>query len=129
MEEQEKQQDKASPVDAVVMPCPRLELEWHKIEYNWYKRECVYSLVLPLREYDVRKENEGGEIVRTEIKSELGRTTVSGGNGKPPIWDDGTVDMPYRDGAHAFFDQEALGLHIPVVAVCGDVFSVRHERA
>jgi len=129
MQNEQQSEETASPVEDVVMPCPRLELEWRKTDDNWYKRECIYSLVLPLREYDVRRENEYGETVRTEIKVELGRTSVSGGNGNPPILEDDTVDMPYRDGAHAFFDQEALGSQIPVVAVCGDVFSVRHNRA
>ena len=118
----------ANEVNALVMPCPRLELEWVKTGNTWKKRECVYSLVLPLGDYDVRAENEDGKRVRNETKAEIGRTRVSGGKDEPPIWD-GVVDLPFRDGAHAFFDSEALGGHIPVVAVCGKVFSIRESGA
>ncbi|MCR8922691.1 hypothetical protein NO559_07910 [Dasania sp. GY-MA-18] len=116
--------DDRSGFDAVVMPCPRLELEWIKTGADWRKRECVYSLVLPLGEYDIRRESKDGEKARNETKAELGRTAVTGGNGQPPIWEDGKVETPFRDGAHSKFDAEALGGHIPRVAVCGDVFTI-----
>ena len=106
--------------ERVVMPCPRLEIEWIKSGDDWRKRECVYSLVLPLGEYDIRR----GEEDRSELKVEIGRTIATGGKSKPPIYEDGVVETPFRDGAHSKFDAEAMGGHIPRVAVCGDTFTV-----
>lgn len=128
-EKQEPRTELGGRVDSVVMPCPRLEFEWVKTGETWHKRDCIYSLVLPLGEYDIRRENGDGEKVRNEIKAELGRTSVTGGKDGPPIWKDGTVESPFRDGAHAKFDNEALGGHLPIVSVCGDVFSIRTEKA
>lgn len=115
-------------VDSVVIPCPRLEFEWIKTGETWRERECIYSLVLPLGEYDIRREDGEGNKVRSETKAELGRTRVTGGKGTPPIWDDGIVESPFRDGAHAKFDNDALGGHLPIVSVCGDAFSIREAE-
>lgn len=121
----EAKQELGGRVDAVVIPCPRLEFEWIKTGESWANRECIYSLVLPLGEYDIRREDGEGNKVRSETKAQLGRTKVTGGKDTPPIWEDGTVDTPFRDGAHAKFDNKALGGHLPIVSICGDVFSVR----
>lgn len=102
----------------LAMPCPRLELRWVKDGDSWYARECVYSLVIPLGEFDIRSTDR--EDRPRELALEMGRTRVSGGDGNPPIYD-GEVDTPFRDGAHAQWDCEALGGHLPIVAVCGDV--------
>lgn len=107
-----------------IMPCPRLEFEWIMTGKDWGKRDCVYSLVIPLTEFDIRREDENGVKVRSEWKVEIGRTNVIGGRrDHPPIWDDGTIDTPFRDGAHAKFDSEVLG-GLPIVAVCGDTFHI-----
>lgn len=112
----------------VVMPCPRLELEWVMVGDDWRKRECIYSIVIPLDEHDIRRRDADGKKVRNEVKAEIGRTAVSGGNGEAPIWGDGKVQRPFRDGAHAIWDSKVLG-NMPVVAVCGDVFTVGTEEA
>jgi len=114
---------------AVAMPCPRLELRWVKSGESWYERECVYSLVFPLGELDIRSTDVEGNP--RERSLEISRTKVRGGNGEPPICD-GEVYTPYRDGAHAFWDRDALGGHLPIVAVCEDVATLvklrpRHE--
>ncbi len=114
----------ACPVDTLVMPCPRLEFRWLMTGDSWSERECVYSLVIPLREFDIRRENEDGESVFTEKFIEIGRTDVRGYRAGPPIYEDGTIYTPFRDGAHARFDNEALGGHLPIVAVCGDVWQI-----
>ena len=108
----------SAPVHAVVMPCPRLEFRWEKEGDSWYARECVYSLVIPLGELDIRCTDVEGNP--RELSLEISRTRVTGGNGDPPIHD-GKVDTPFRDGAHAQWDCDALGGHLPIVAVCGDV--------
>ncbi len=114
-----------APVHAVVMPCPRLEFRWIKEGESWYERECVYGLVLPLGKYDIRHTDP--EDHPTEKVLEIGRTKVTGGNGQPPIYD-GKVDTPFRDGAHAQWDCDALGGHIPIVAVCGDVATIVEKQ-
>lgn len=111
----------AAPVDAVVMPCPRLEFRWERISeddfgrFNW---KCVYSLVLPLGEHDIRSTDVEGNP--REKALEIGVTRSSIGHGYSPVRD-GKVETPFRDGAHAVWDCEALGGHLPIVAVCCDV--------
>ncbi len=105
-------------IPASQMPCPRLELRWIKTGDTWTERECAYSIVIPLAEHDIRREDKEGNKVRRELTVEIGRTRVTGGMGDEPIWDGKKVDTPYRDGAHALWDAEHL--HLPVYAVCGD---------
>src|SRR6056297_289936 len=97
-------------------PCPRLEFNWVKPGETWASRECIYSLVLPLGEHDIRHDNDNA--VNGELFIEIGRTQVNG-NSRLPIWEDGTVDTPFRDGAHAQWDSIALS-GIPIVACCCD---------
>lgn len=91
------------------LPSPRLELEWKPISNDWEERECIYSLVIPLREHDIRREDNN----KSELKIEIGRTTVKGG--RYPV-NNGKVDTPFRDGVHAMWDAKILNL--PVWAVC-----------
>ena len=110
------------PLQRLVMPCPRLEFNWVKTGHDWRKRECIYYLVLPLGEYDVRREDKEGNKVRDENYVELGRTSINGGRSTPPIFEDGKVETPFRDGVHAKWDSAVLG-NLPVFSVCGDVVS------
>lgn len=112
---------------AVVMPCPRLEFRWFKDDEScdWRSRHCVYSLVIPLRELDIRSTDVEGNP--REMSLEIGRTDVGGGNGDAPIHK-GKVDTPFRDHSHAIWDREALGRHLPIVAVCGDVATLVELR-
>lgn len=96
------------------MPCPRLELRWIKTGETWGHRECIYSLVIPVGEHDIR----ASDGVR-EISLEISRTQVTGRCGSKPIYD-GKVGTPFRDHAHAIWDCTALGGHIPIVAICED---------
>lgn len=110
--------------EEATLPCPRFELEWIKVDESWATRECIYSIVIPLGEYDARRGNKSGEEVRSEVKAEIGRTRVTSFRGMAPIHDNGEVDTPFRDGAHAKFDRDALGVDFPIVAVCGDAFTI-----
>lgn len=107
------------------LPCPRFELRWEMTGSDWRERECVYSLVIPIRPYDARAEVDDSGPVETEseLRVALGLTICGGGDGKPPIHD-GIVDTPYRDHAHSQWACEGLGGTIPIVAVCGDVHSI-----
>ena len=102
------------------LPVPRFEFRWSKIGESWNDRICVYSLVLPLGDFDIRRTDslDGS----TETVLEIGKTRVSGGVGEPPISDD-KVHTPFRDYSHAKWDNESLGGHIPIVAVCGDAWN------
>ena len=107
------------------LPSPRFELKWIKSGKDWKKKECIYSLVLPLGEWDIRRENENGKPVRDEKSVELGRTRVSGLDDIKPIRD-GKVDTPFRDHSHAIWDSKSLG-NIPIFAICGDVYTKVEE--
>lgn len=107
------------------MPVPRLELRWIDLEkphvdHHEYTVECVYSLVLPLGEYDIRRERctpDGTELPKVDTLSvELGRTRATGNAAKRYWPKDDAIDTPYRDGAHAFWDSKHLG-GLPVYAV------------
>ena len=123
MNEPEKQTEMTE--QSVVMPCPRLELRWERIsesdeigQYNW---RCVYSLVIPLGEHDIRSTDVEGKPREKALEIGVTRSNIS--NGYSPVRD-GKVDTPFRDGAHAQWDNESLGGHLPIVAVCGDVTTV-----
>jgi hypothetical protein len=99
------------------LPVPRLQFTWIKITDDWSIKECIYTLVLPLGEHDIRREGPNGKKVRSEWHAEIGRTK-SDGSARMPVSSDG-VDTPFRDGAHAQWD--ALVLNLPLFAVCDGV--------
>lgn len=101
------------------IPAPRLELLWDKQEGI---RTCTYSLVIPLMEGDIRRENSKGKIVRDVLKLMIGKTRVDGGVSVQ----DGVVETPFRDGAHALWDSQKLKL--PIYAVYGDTFTLIKPR-
>jgi hypothetical protein len=96
------------------LPCPRLELLWDK---EVGERICTYTLVIPLKEGDIRRQNSKGKDVRKVLKLKIGKTFVNGG----VSIQNGVVEAPYRDGSHALWDSKALG--IPAYAVCGETFT------
>lgn len=71
------------------LPAPRLELRWYPSEephYKddiWYERRCEYILVLPLKERDIRREDEDGNTIYKENSILLNETLVRGGSGIP----------------------------------------------
>jgi hypothetical protein len=99
------------------MPAPRLELRFV------YTVECVYSLVLGLGEYDVRRErsdDEGNELPDVEEQLvQIGRTLSTGKSTKRYDVTVDKIDTPFRDGAHAKWDSKQLG-GLPIYAVVGD---------
>lgn len=110
-------------------PAPRLEFE-HVGDPDWSNAVCYYWLVLPLREHDIRRELDDKKPY-SEWYVPMGKTTRRGGSpDRAPVWD-GKVETPFRDGAHAGFDREALGLpELPVWAVCGvEASEVMMKRA
>ena len=102
-------------------PCPRFQFKWVKVGLNWEKRICIYSLILPLKKLDVR--HTDGNNNPTEQVLEISRTNVTDGNGEPPIYA-GIVNTPFRDGVHAQWDNEALGGHISIIAVCENFWNI-----
>lgn len=100
------------------LPAPRLQLRWRKPTenelsndsigfMNTHRWSCDYELVIPLGEHDIRRES-GPELV-----AKLGTTFTSSGRDEPPDY------APFRDGAHAKWDSEALG-GLPVYVICMD---------
>lgn len=116
------------------LPAPRLQLRWEATgddqRYEW---QCHYELVLPLGEYDIRREvyredsdddEEVGYV--DELVVAMNTPTLRGGNHTPCTSMQGEryYDAPYRDGAHASWDAAVLGnLPIYVVAPDGTHFS------
>lgn len=95
------------------IPSPRLELLWEKQDDGRFI--CRYSLVIPLRDYDIRREDENGDHVRSEISLLISTTVVDTNNPLFPIHSDGSIDTPFRDTAHARWDNEALGGNLRII--------------
>lgn len=110
-----------------IKPCPRLELEWFKVSGSWHKRECIYSLVIPLEDGDIRALDKNGEIENSELKIKIGETHSTSSSPDAPVWNDGEVQAPFRDGAHAHLDSKHLG-NIPIVLVCENVFTIKNIK-
>lgn len=103
------------------LPCPRFEFRWRKVEVQTHNYECDYSLVIPLKPYDVRGQ-DGDEPMSepSELPLLINRTLSTTAAPNWPVTQDGVVAEPYRDSCHAQWDCVALGGHIPIVAIYGD---------
>ena len=106
------------------LPSPRLELRWEPLkDHRHYDWVCKYSLVIPLRESDLRREDKNGNKVRSEMTIPIGETGSGMGEYTPiSVLENGYrhVHEPFRDGVHSQWDNDALGGHLPIVAICGD---------
>lgn len=106
------------------LPMPRLELRWDADDapppdgYPVGTRACRYLLVMPLDQWDIRREDENGEQVRDAFETELRCTVRSFGNPQLVWLESNSVDTPYRDGAHARWDSHVL--KIPAFATAGE---------
>lgn len=92
------------------LPAPRLELRWTS---KGHQHVCTYSIVIPLRDGDIRREDENGIVVSNEQTVAIMRTTRHGG-GSPRQGDE--IEVPFRDCQHAEWDAQALKL--PAYVVC-----------
>lgn len=99
--------------DNLGLPLPRLQLTWQKLDtFDW---ECHYELLIPVREHDIRNESNRGYI-----PVPIGKTNVHTGHERGPVMQDGTLDAPFRDGAHAKWDSDRLG-GMPIFVVYGEL--------
>lgn len=116
------------------LPAPRLQLRWLPSElrpgFGW---ECHYELVLPLRESDIRGEQEGPRGGKRpnlkELVVPIKEPSLRGGASVPcTISSNGDrfYDAPYRDGAHAQWDAEALGM-LPIYVIAPDGMAFKCE--
>jgi hypothetical protein len=101
------------------LPAPRVEFEKVPGKDGWKEYIVFYWLVIPLSDLDIRREDEEGKQVYDEYFIPVGYTTIQGG-GQLPVREDGAIDPPFRDGAHAQWDMKALGLDIPTYVTCVD---------
>lgn len=112
------------------LPAPRLQMRW-EVNQDEESRQrfqylCHYELVMPLGEHDIRREvyGEDGEMTGklNELVVPMGGPSKRGCATPPCVRSDGELyfDEPYRDGAHAKWDAEALGgLPVWVIALDG----------
>ena len=116
------------------LPAPRLQLRWCKADperrHEW---ECHYELVLPLSEHDIRREVYDDDGILSGGVSEFvvplkPPTRRRSSTATPCTARDGSryYDPPYRDGAHAQWDAEALG-DLPIYVIAPDGAAFRHE--
>lgn len=110
------------------LPEPRLQFRWKAGDRPGLWR-CIYELVLPLREHDIRREryNAATDKIRkrkclrlkiSETQRDSQTAPCSSPFGEPPQF-----DAPFRDGAHAKWDSEALkGLPIYCIAPDGTAY-------
>jgi hypothetical protein len=106
------------------LPVPRLELRWDPADapppegYPVGTQACRYLIVIPLGNWDIRREDENGEKVRDVLEKELGCTVRSHGNPQLVWPESNSIDTPYRDGTHIALDSHAL--KIPAYATAGE---------
>lgn len=123
------------------LPAPRLQLRWEendgthgysKREYKWL---CHYELVLPLGEYDIRREvhDEDGNVVgkRNELVAPIKGPSARGSSSQFPPCTSGDgkrryCDTPFRDGAHALWDAKLLG-GLPIFVIAPDGASFQDQ--
>lgn len=102
----------------------RLELRYEDCspDHERYKGSkyplfCRYSLVLTLGKYDIRAEDEDGNIgMNREKRLELGGSWTSA---ESPFKWDGNLSTPFRDGTHIQWDSLRLG-SLPMFVVYED---------
>lgn len=90
------------------LPSPRLQLRWASANAP-HKWQCLYELVLPLGQYDIRRGNADNPEMRILIS-----TTDATSRAAPDA--DAT---PFRDNAHSEWDAKALG-GLPVYVIAPD---------
>jgi len=115
------------------LPAPRIQLRWaendgkHGYSVSEYKWLCHYELVIPLDEFDIRREvhgPRGGIKKRTELVMAVKEPSArSSSSGYPPCTGgDGKIryyDAPFRDGPHALWDAKHLG-NPPIYVIAPD---------
>jgi hypothetical protein len=112
--------------DTNKLPAPRLQLRWapsrQRPGYDW---ECHYELVIPLGEYDIRREQydaDGNELEKvSELIVPLKPPSLRG-SARIPCQDmkgERYYDAPFRDGAHAMWDAKVIG-NVPIFVIAPD---------
>jgi hypothetical protein len=81
--------------DDSALPVPRLEIRCRNLG-DWWNWEWLYGIVYR-------------HLTGTVVFVPLGHTKV-GGDGRPPIRGDGSIRLPFRDGAHIYHDMKQLEL-------------------
>jgi hypothetical protein len=89
--------------------CARIDPPPEEVLYIWRVR---YELFMPVADWDIRNE----EHRRGYITIDFGGTLA--GPKSSPIKPDGTIAMPFRDGAH--IKQDASVLNLPAYVVYGE---------
>lgn len=97
------------------LPLPRAQLTWYNTPAG-NTSECIYSLVLPLRENDCRGDHEDGR--QRQEHHLIDNITANDGPVDPT---EITLRGPYRDTTHA--RRDAAALNIPCFLISGN----RHE--
>jgi hypothetical protein len=87
------------------LPVPRLEIRWSKVTEDGYEQYWDYRLIYR-------------HLLGHLIAVPLGGTKTSGGNCDSLKWPNGTLHLPFRDGAHISHDTGHLG--IPAFAIAGE---------
>lgn len=109
----------------IPLPCPRLQLRWEvvppeKVKGGW-DLACYYELVIPPGcESDLRLKKGATELV---INMHGRGPGTRSSTGPPGRWN--RDHLPFREGAHAFWDRAHLG-NLPVYVIDPD--GVAHLR-
>lgn len=85
------------------LPVPRLEIRAINESGDWACFTWQYALIYK-------------HLLDHLIAVPIGETGSSGSRGNAPVWPDGRIILPFRDGAHIAHDTMHLG--IPAFAIC-----------
>jgi len=108
----------------LTLPTPRLQHRWEADAEDGSAWLCHYELILPLAEFDVRREvvfDDDEEVELTCLTVPMGTPTRRTLSGIPCIDPNGVYffDAPFRARAHAIRDAQVLG-GLPVYCIAHD---------
>lgn len=95
------------------LPLPRLQLTWEKIESaepGRHQMLCRYAILIPVDQYDIRHTDMPKHDVKPCAAAEFGTTKCTGANDSLHLNPDGSLSLPFRDGAHIKWDMKSLNM-------------------
>ncbi len=97
---------------AMDLPLPRLQLRWER-GANEHELICHYEFVVRVGKHDCR--DDAFKLGFAKASFGTTRSTCHKPGGYVPFFPDGTMETPFRDGAHAAWDSHRLGIPAYVI--------------
>lgn len=131
---------KATPINTIMRS--KAWLQFHATRISAGEIQVDYELILPLEETDIRGTFDNRAQKRPEsFRSAwldkdnrrhlpLGRSIIGTSNSIYPFnrYNEGEIDLPFRDGAHSYWDNEKLGLELYYITTDGAIYHLMPDN-